>query len=139
MKIVKNRLIFGVISIVILLTSLVITLIDALVPLRLWTHPILNFFFFMFSMYGIVAFVYGIIKESPWWFFICSILLGLSVFYVLMQYVKWWLALIVVIVVIAVVAILSFVFLGNKTEEIALNESADYKTYKERKEQTKEE
>lgn len=134
----KKSLVKGLISITILLLSLIFTLIDALVPLKIWTHPILNFLFCNFIGFGIFTLVLGFKKGSVWFFFLSSILLGLAFFYALVQYVAWWLCLLIVSVVWIIFAILSFMSNGSKTEDISLNKDENYKTFEQRKAEEKE-
>ncbi|MBE7087489.1 MAG: hypothetical protein E7369_04225 [Clostridiales bacterium] len=129
----KNRLVY-VIALCILVLSLAMTIIDWAVPLNLWIHPLLNFVFFIFCGFGVFSFVLGFIKKSPWYFFLSAGLLALSVLYVLISYkMVWYVTLLIVVCVPAIIALLSLIVNGNKTEDIALNKSDDYKTYEERK------
>lgn len=109
------------ISIIIITVSLIITLCDALIPWGLWTHPILNFICIVFFGFGLLCFVYGIKKESPWYFFVSTCLLGLAIFYVLIHYIIWWLNLIIIGSIVAIVSIFSFILFGSKTEDIVIN------------------
>ena len=129
----SKRVFLGVIAIVIVSAALVFALLDALIPLNIWTHPVLNFLFAICAGFGIMALAFGFKKSSPWYFFLSSILLGLAFFYVLMQYVLWWICLIIVVVVWTIFGIVSFMSAGNQTEDIALNKSPDYKTFEQRK------
>ena len=131
----SKRLVLGLVSIAIILISLAIMLMDIFVPLSFWTHPILNFAFCLFVGFGTLTFVLAVKEKSPWYFFLAAFLLGLALFYLLMQYVKWWVALIVLVCVLSVFGILSVIIAGNKTEDMALNKSSDYKDYKQRREE----
>lgn len=131
----NKRLVIGLTSIVILIASLTVMLLDIFIPLKLWTHPVLNLLFCMFIGFGVLSLTLAIKSKSPWYFFLSAILLGLSIFYVLMQYVKWWIALIVLVLMLVIVAIVSVIIAGNKTEDIALNKSKDYKDYEQRREE----
>lgn len=132
-KMKKNRLIIGLCAIAVLLISLTVTLLDVFVPFNLWVHPVLNYFCFAFIGFGLMTFVMGVKRESPWFLFISSFLLGISVFYAMVNYILWWVALLICGVIVAIVGILCFILFGSKTEDIALNKSKDYKNYKERK------
>jgi len=133
MKITKKQLVVGIVSIAIFVCSLALMLLDVFVPLNIWTHPVLTFLFALFVGFGVLTFVLAILNRLPWYFFLSAILLGLALLYVLLQYVKIWIALIIVIVFIAIVPIISFIVAGNKTEDIALNKSSEYKDYYQRK------
>ena len=76
-------------------------------------------------------------NRSPWYFFLSVILFGLAALYITLQYIVWWLCLIVIVVLVAVTAITSIMVAGNQTENIALNKSPDYKTFDERKAEEK--
>lgn len=131
----SKRLVLGLISIAIILVSLAVMLVDVFVPLSLWTHPILNFAFCIFVGFGVLALMLGVKEKSPWYFFLAAWLLGLAVFYLIIQYAKWWIALIILICILAVLGILSVIIAGHKTEDIALNKSPDYKNYEQRREE----
>ncbi len=133
MKIKGKRLALALVSIAVLVVSLTIMLLDIFVPLAFWTHPVLNFLFCLFVGFGVICMGLGFSQTSPWYFFLSSILLGLALIYALMQYILWWIGLIIVGVVWGIFAVLSFIVAGNKTEDIALNKSPDYKTYEQRK------
>ena len=138
MKKSKFVITIAVISVVILLISLTITLLDALIPWGLWVHPVLNFLFFNFVGFGIITAITAFKKSSPAYWSLSAIMLGLCCFYVVMQYTFWWIALIATIVLWLVFTIISVVVFGNKTEEIALNKSSDYKDYEQRKKEKEE-
>ena len=133
MKISKRQLIVSLISILIVLGSLAFMLCDFLIPLNVWTHPVLNFFFCLFLGFGIMTMVIGFIKSSPWYFFLSSMLFGLTLIYALLQYLPWWIGVVIVVVVWVICAIVSFMSNGSQTENVALNNSPEYKTYEERK------
>lgn len=129
----KKNLFLGVSVITILMLSLVFALLDALIPLKIWIHPALNFLFALCIGFGIMTLVLAFAKKSPWFFFLSATLLGLAFFYVLMQYIAWWIVLIILVVVLAIFAVVSIIISGNQTENIALNKSSDYKNYEQRK------
>lgn len=135
MKINKKQLLFSLISIGIIIVSTVFTLLDVLIPLNIWLHPVLNFLFINLLGFGLMLLILAFIKYSPWYFFLSSVCLGLSLEYVLLQYIYWWLGAIIVGAVVVIVAIFSFIISGNKTEDISLNKSPDYKNYQERKQE----
>ena len=133
MKKLKSRTISAIISIFILLASLTVMLLDIFVPWRFWTHPILNFLFCIFAGFGVLNFVLGAIKKSPARFFLSALLIVPASFYAIIQYLYWWITLIIIVVIIALFPILSIITCVNKTENIALNKSEDYKNYEQRK------
>lgn len=133
MKITKKQLAVTLIGIAILVVSLVVTLLDALIPLNIWVHPALTFLFCVFVGFGVLLSVLGFTHKSVFYFFLSSVLLGLALVYALSNYIEWWIGLIVVVVVWAIFGCVSFIANGNKTEDIALNKSPDYKDYKQRK------
>ena len=136
MKITKNQLIISIVSILISVTSLVFCILDFTGALKLWLtawHPILTFLLFMFIGFGVLTIVLGAVRKSPWLYFLSSILFGLSIFGILFHYLPWWICLIALVVLWIIIGLLSFVSAGNKTESIALNNSEDYKNYKERR------
>lgn len=131
MKNVKNKKVICVASITILVLSLAFLLVDVLVPLRLWTHSILNFLFCLLLGFGILLLSLGFKSKSAWYVFLGTIFLGFAIFYVLMQYLYWWLALVIMFVCWAVFGVLSFMRSNSKTE-YALNDEPEYKDYKQR-------
>lgn len=133
MKNSKGKTISYCVSIAILLASLIVMICDWAIPLNLWTHPILNFFAVLFFGFSILCLVLGILKKSPWYFFLFATLISLVAFYVIIQYVVWWIALIVALVDCLIIALLSLIVAGNRTENIALNNDPEYKDYKTRK------
>lgn len=133
MKKLGGRKIALIASIAILVVSLVVTLCDALVPLNIWVHPILTFLFCAFVGFGAMLLACAFIKHSPFYFFLSAGLLGLALFYAVINYTEWWIALIALFVTWGVFACLSFLVNGNKTEDIALNKSENYKNYEQRR------
>lgn len=133
MKISKKQLFVSIASIVVVLISLAVLLCDYLIPIRFWTHPMLNFLFSLFLGFGIIAFILGLTNKSPWYFFLCSFCVGLSLIYAMLQYLPWWIGLVVVGCAWFVLVMISLITSGNKTEAIALNKQSDYKDYNQRK------
>ena len=139
MKISKKSLLLAVVSIAIVVASFVVMLLDALIPIGIWVHPILTLLLCLFVGFGIMTLVMGFTSKSPWWFMISAILLGLALIYVIANVTPlWWIGLIAVIILWVIVALFSFISAGNKTESIALNKDPEYKDYNERKEEAKE-
>ncbi|MBE5734068.1 MAG: hypothetical protein E7347_03345 [Clostridiales bacterium] len=135
MKNKTKKLVIPVLSILILIASLAVMLCDIFIPLNFWTHPVLNFLFCLAIGYGVICISLGFIKTSAWYFFISAVLFGLALVYALMQYITWWIGLIIVGVILVIFAILSIISNGSKTEDIAINKSPDYKNYFQRKEE----
>lgn len=133
----KKSIVLGILSVCIIAVALIFMLLDALIPLNVWTHPVLNFLFCICLGFGIMVLSLAFIKQSTWFFFVSAILFGLSFFYVLIQYIPWWLCLIIVIALWVLFAIMSVMVAGNMTESISLNKSPDYKTFDERKAEEK--
>ena len=127
-----KKILVGIISIAILVAALVFALVDALVPLKIWTHPILNFLFIAAVGFGCLALVLGFAGKKSFWLFIGNIIFALGICYVLAQFLEWWLCIIIPIAVIVIMAIISFLVVGNRTED-ALNKDKNYKTYEQRK------
>ena len=130
-----RRLIVGIISIAIILVSLALVLVDIFIPVKIFSHTVLNLVLFMPTGFGLLCFVLALIDKSPWYFFLSAVLLGVALFYLLLHYIFWWLSLIFAVLLISIIANLSIIFVGYKTEDIALNKSPDYKDYKQRKEE----
>ena len=132
MNMKNNRLVLGVLSVLIVLSALTFTLLNALLPFDFLVHPILNFLLIIFVGFGILAFCLGLTKKSPWFIFISNILLSLSVLYLTLYYVKWWISLLIVVVFAVCVSIISVMRCGNVTEQTD-NNNPNYKNYFERK------
>lgn len=132
MKISKKQLFVSIASIAVVLISLAVLLCDYLIPIRFWTHPMLNFLFCIFLGFGIIAFVLGVANKSPWYFFLCSLCVGLSLIYLMLQYLPWWIGLVIVCCAWFILVMISIISSGNKTEDIALNKRSDYKDYNQR-------
>ena len=133
MKISKKQMLLAIVSLLVLLASLTVMLLDIFIPLDFWTHPVLNFLFCLCVGFGLISLVLGFINKSSWHFFISSILLGLALIYLLAQYMYFWIGLIIVACFLVVVCLLCFISSSNKTESIALNDRPDYKDYHQRK------
>lgn len=135
MKITKNQKIISVVSIGILIVSLALMFVDIFVSdFSFGYHPALTFLFCLFVGFGIVCLLLGLKNKSSFCFFLSAVLLGLDLFYIFLAFALklWWAGLIVLAVFWAVMSILCFLSGSNKTEDIALNEKAEYKNYKQR-------
>ena len=129
----KKNLIVGISILAVLFISLTFLLLNVFIPFTLWVHPVLNFLFVMFVGFGILTLVAGFKTKNPWFFFWASVLLGLSMFYVLLNYMKlWWIVLIILVVFWAAMAVMSIMRVGS-VEDVSLNKSPEYKTYDQRK------
>ncbi|MCQ2387327.1 MAG: hypothetical protein MJ066_02645 [Clostridia bacterium] len=119
---------------VVLALSLIMAILDAVVPLNIWIHPIMTFLFFIFAGFGVVFYVSGFLKRSPYNFFLGAFFISLAIIYAFCCSFDrlWWLIFIVIPVLLALTAIISNLFNGNITE-YADNDSDDYKNYQERK------
>lgn len=136
MKCSKNNLFLAVASTIIIVASIVVMLLDLFIPLNFWVHPFLNFVFCLFTGFGILFLIKGIMNKSVFNFFVAVVIVGFALFYALINILTselWWVALLITLSVWLVSAVWSLVFFGNRTEKIALNSSPDYKNYKERK------
>ena len=129
----KSRLILGGISIFILVAALTVMILEWAIPFKLWTFPLLDFIAIIFLGFGVMTLVLGISRKSPTYLFLSAILLGLAAIYILLQYIAWWIGLVAVVVLWIIFAIVSIMRNGNKTEDIALNKSPEYKNYEQRK------
>ncbi len=128
-----GKILLSLLSIAILVGATVFLVLNCILPLDVWTHPALNFFFIIFAGFGLMTLVLAIKFKSPLYFLISAFLLGGAIFYLVAQYIYWWLGLIIMIIIWGIFPIISYMIAGNKTEDIALNKSEDYKDYKERR------
>ncbi len=141
MSVKKNRVINGVISIVILLVSLAVMIIDFAVPtVNIFIHPVLTFLMCLCIGFGILHLCLGVVNKSAFYTFLGAIWLGLAIFYVLICLLNWWIALISVVVFWLIMGSLNTIINGNSADDSAMNKDGDdYKTYQERKEEVTEE
>ena len=128
-----KKIVYTITSSLIVLFALAFCILDWKLKIDFGYHPILSFLFVIFAGFGIVVLVLAFQAKSPWFFFTSAIMVGLSVFYVMFYYTRYWVAIIVTVGIWALFAILSIVICGNTTENIALNKSPDYKDYKQRR------
>lgn len=131
-----KKLVKAIVSVVIVLSALAFTLVDALVPLKFWTHPILNFFFILFAGFGIYYIISGLMFKSVGTYFCGASLTAVALIYVLAQYLVWWLIILILIVWLSVSGIIGNSTVGGHTE-YAKNKDKDYKTFDERKAEEK--
>ena len=118
-------------SVSIIIISLVFCIVDYVLDCEIWTHPILNFFFGIFLGFGILFSVRGFIKKSTLVVLIGTIFVSLAVFYLTIQYLPWYIALVCAGCYALCLSIISNSIFGNKTD-YADNNSPDYKNYVER-------
>lgn len=136
MKSNKKQLIIVLLSILICIVAFTFCILDFTGSVVIWGylwHPILTFFLIVCVGFGVICFVLGVLDKLPWFYFLASVLLGLSVVGILIHYVPWWICLIAIVVVWIITALICLVSAGNHTESIALNDKPDYKNYKERR------
>jgi hypothetical protein len=122
MKKLSNNVLYGIISLCITLASLVLFVLDWAVPLNIWIHPVLTLLFALFLGFGLFCVILGISKKSSWFMFLSTILLSLALFYVLIQYITWWVCLIIVVFYAICSSIMSVIVCGNKTEMVDTDE-----------------
>lgn len=136
----KQTKVLAFISLCILVLSTAFLLVNEFVFKDFLVHPILNFLVFNALSFGALCIVLAFLKKSPWYFFLSAILFTLFALYLLLVLVDpWWISIIAVFVLFGVFTALSYMRCGNKTEDIALNKSDDYKNYKEREKEKVEE
>ena len=128
----RKNLLFSILSIIVLALALTLTLLDALLPIGILIHPVLTFLLVNFLGFGLILFVKGITVKSNWFMFISNILLSLALFYLIITFIKWWLALIIVFVFSVIISILTVCICGNPTE-YADNKKDGYLSYEQRK------
>ena len=143
MKISKKQMCISIASICVLLVATVVMVLDFVIPLNFWVHPVLTFFFIAFAGFGIMCVIVGVTTKSTAYYCVGGVLLTLALFYMLFciiftaglgLVVALPVAIIVPLVILAIILIVAFMQNGNKTEAIALNrEGSDYKDYKERR------
>ncbi len=132
MKINKSQLVTSIASIAIFLISLAVMICDFVIPLDLWTHPILTFIFCLSVGFFVLSILLGMVKKSVWYLFLGAICVTFSIIYPFAHTDFWWIGIIVTIVSWALIAIISYILMGSRTEDIALNKSPEYKNYKQR-------
>jgi flagellar basal body-associated protein FliL len=137
----KNRIINAVLSIIILLLSLAVMIIDFAVPsVNILIHPVLTFLLCLFTGFGLMYLCLGITRKSAFSCFLGAILIGFALFYLLICLTNWWIALISVIVLWLIMGLINTIICGNSADDCAMNKDGDdYKSYQERKEEIKEE
>ena len=97
-------------------------------------HPALNAVALLSLLFAIVSYVKAFSAKAPVYFMLGGILLSLVVLYLLLSlFIKfWWVAILVTAALLMITALVSYIIAGNKTEQIALNKSPEYKNYEER-------
>lgn len=131
MNITKSKAYLSIVSIGILLVSLAILIVDVVVPLNFWTHAVLNFLFCLFTGFGFLSLFVGFKNKSAWFIFVGAVLIAMAMFYMFIQYLFWWVALVIAVVFLSITSILDFMFLTNITEQVD-NDNPEYKNYEQR-------
>ncbi len=134
MKKLSTNAFFYIVMVCFVLSALALLIVNYAVPLTVGIHPVLNFAFCLAVDFGVFCLVLGFVKKSPAYFFLSAPLLALALAYILICCsLVWWLILISSLVLLSVIALFSLISAGNKTENIALNKSVEYKNYEQRK------
>lgn len=128
----KKNLLTAFLSIAIIIISLSFFIVNVVKPLDIWTHPILNFLVLLFLGFGLMFTIKGFLSKSSITILFGSILLSLAIFYITIQYLAWYVALISSVCYALCISIISNTLYGNKND-YADNDSLDYKNYLERK------
>ena len=128
----KKNFLTAFLSIAIIIISLTFFIINVVKPLDIWTHPILNFLVLLFLGFGLLFTLKGFFSKSTITILFGSIMLSLSIFYITIQYLPWYVALISSVCYALCISIISNTLYGNKND-YADNDSPDYKNYLERK------
>lgn len=136
----KNRLVNGIVSILILIISLALMIVDFVSPsINILLHPVLTFLLCVLVGFGVFFIVSGLIKKSAFSTLGGSFCFGLALLYVLSCLLVWWIGLIVTVTFWLVMCIVSTMINGNSADDCAMNKEGDgYRTYEARK-QDKEE
>ncbi len=135
MKISKKQLAYALSTLAVFLIALILTVLEWCKIFTLCSHPVFMFFLVVSAGLGVLATVRAFTEKSPFFFFLAAVLFMYLVSYCLADFVHmiWWLIAIVAIVIAVVFVVFSFITAGNKTEQIALNKSPDYKNYEQRR------
>lgn len=130
----KTYLIISLISVVL---SVAFMVVNYLAFPSFLVHPVLNSVALLFFVLSLTSLTAAVKEKAPIYFLLGGVLLSLVILYVLLAlFIElWWIAVVCTIAVLVVVMLLSYIIVGNKTEEIALNKSKDYKDYLHRKEE----
>lgn len=121
-------------GIAIIVLSVAFMVLNLLLFKDFLVHPVLNAVALSALLFAIVSYVKAYTAKAPVYFMLGGILLGFVVLYVLLAlFIEvWWVAVIVAAALFMITALISYYIAGNKTEEIALNKSPEYKNYQER-------
>ena len=121
-------------GIAIIVLSVAFMIVNFLVFPDFLVHPVLNAVAFLSLAFSAVSFIKAFSEKAPVYFMLGGILCGFVVLYVLLSLIidLWWIAVVITVAIWFITALVSFIVAGNKTEEIALNKSPDYKNYEER-------
>ena len=134
MKFFKSNKFYLALGLIVLIASLAVTFINeyAIVPHSI--HSLLLFFIILGFGLGAVALLRGIVNKSPFFIFLSALALivALTLLLICVSDIVWWLIVLCNIVLAIMLMCVSLFVMGNKTEEIAMNNSPEYETYKER-------
>ncbi len=130
----KNRLVNGIVSILILIVSLALMIIDFVSPtVNILLHPVLTFLLGICVGFGVFYILLGLLRKSAFYTLGGAFCFGLALLYVLSCLLVWWIGLIVVIVFWLVMGIVNTIVNGNSADDCAMNKEGDgYKPYAER-------
>lgn len=97
-------------------------------------HPVLNAVALASVLFAVTSYIKACSEKAPVYFMLGGILLGVVILYVLLSlFIElWWIAVVVTVALWLITGLTSYAIVGNKTEEIALNKSPEYKNYEER-------
>lgn len=134
MALSKNNKKYLGLGIAIIVLSVAFMIVNYLCFSDFLVHPVLNAVALAVLAFSIVSYIKAFTEKAPVYFMLGGILIGFVVLYVLIASLPeiWWIAVVITVAIWLITALTSFIVAGNKTEEIALNKSPDYKDYNER-------
>ncbi len=135
MKIGKKQAGYAAAAFLVFALALVFTILEWAGAFTVCSHPVWMFFFVLAAGLGVLLAVQGLSEKSPFLMLLAAVLIVFAFSYALADWahLAWWLIVLVDVVLVAFFVLVNFLRSGNKTEEIALNKSPDYKNYEERK------
>ena len=131
----NSQKIYLIIALISVILSVAFMVVNYLVFPLFLVHPVLNAIALLSLILSITSFVVAIKNKAPVYFMLGGFLLSLVTLYLLLALVieLWWIAVVCTVAVLVVTMLLSYIVAGNKTEDIALNKSPEYKNYEQRK------
>lgn len=134
MPLAKKSKVYLLIGIAIIVLSVAFMILNLLAFEDFLVHPVLNTVALIALSFAVVSYIKAFTEKAPVFFMLGGILFGFVLLYVLLALLieLWWIAVIITIAVWFITALTSYIIAGNKTEEIALNKSSEYKNYEER-------